>query len=189
MRSALGSSLFLRVAAGALVLGALSSPGLGGAQTGSVPGVLAGSWTYDGTPARAMAIVDAAFEPGVSTLPYFFQSMARDRIHHSMRPANRVEITLSGNHLRVVYTSDIATKVIDGELGARASVSGLESGTVVDTTLRTGWLMLSYDGEGGMTQLLSTEPDGSRMHIDSTVTSERLPQPVRFRLDYVRAGS
>lgn len=178
-----------RLVATALVLAALFFPRVGDAQTGSVPGVLAGSWVYDGTATRAMSIVEAAFEPGITTLPYFFQSMARDRIHVSMRPANRVEVTLSGNHLRVVYRSDIATKVIDGELGTRASVSGLESGTVVDTTLRTGWLMLSYDGEGDMTQLLSTEPDGARMHIDSTVTSERLPAPVRFRLDYVRAGS
>jgi hypothetical protein len=165
------------------------APDPGGAQEGSVPVQLAGTWVADGGATRAMSIIDAAFAPGIEGLPYLLQGIARDRIHTSMRPPSRVVVTLSGAHLRVVYTSDIATKVIDGVLGAQASVSGLEEGTTVATALRVGWLFLSYEGEGGMTQLLSTEPDGSRMHVDSTVTSERLPAPVRWRLDYVRAGS
>lgn len=172
----------------ALVAAALFTPPLGNAQVGSVPSTLAGTWTYEHNAARAMSVVDSAFAPGIATLPFFFQSIARNRIHDSMRPATRVEVTLEGSHLRVVYTSDV-TKTIDGTLGTQATVSGLEDGTRVSTSLSGGWLLLDYRGEGDMTQLLSTEPDGARMHLDCTVTSERLPDPVRWRLDYVRAGS
>jgi hypothetical protein len=178
----------MKLFAFALVAIALVPP-IGSAQVGgSVPGVLAGTWAYESSAARAMSIVDAAFEPGVSALPFFFQSIARSRIHDSMRPASRVEVTLAGSRVRVVYTSDV-TKTIDGALGAEAGVAGLEEGTRVSTSLSGGWLLLTYDGEGDMTQLLSTEPDGTRMHLDCTVTSDRLPQPVRWRLDYVRTGS
>lgn len=172
----------------ALLAAALFTPPLGRAQVGAVPAALAGTWTYEHSAARAMGIVDAAFAPGIATLPFFFQSIARNRIHESMQPATRVEVTLSGSHLRVVYTSNV-TKTIDGTLGTQATVSGLESGTRVSTSLAGGWLLLDYRGEGDMTQLLSTEPDGSRMHLDCTVTSDRLPDPVRWRLDYVRSGT
>jgi hypothetical protein len=179
----------IKLLAFALLALALFSPPFGRAQVvGSVPGTLAGTWASEASAARAMAIVDAAFEPGVAALPYFFQSIARNRIHASMQPANRVVVTLTGSRVRVVYTSDV-TKIIDGTLGTEASVSGLEEGTRVSTSLSGGWLQLVYAGEGGMTQLLSTEPDGTRMHLDCTVTSERLPEPVRWRLDYVRTGS
>lgn len=171
----------------ALAVGA-ARPVAGSAQTGSVPSVLAGTWVCEHSAERAMSIVDAAFAPGVEALPFFFQSMARERIHGSMQPATRVTVTLAGAQVRVVFQSNV-TKVIDGALGAQATTSGLEAETRVTTGLHAGWLQLSYDGEGDMIQLLSTEPDGSRMHVDSTVTSERLPAPVRWRLDYVRAGS
>lgn len=173
----------------ALLAMALVGRPIGSAQVGaSVPGLLAGTWAYEHSAERAMAIVDAAFAPGVAALPFFFQSIARNRIHESMQPATRVVVTLAGSRVRVVYTSDV-TETIDGTLGVEASVSGLEEGTRVSTSLSGGWLMLTYDGEGDMTQLLSTEPDGTRMHLDCTVTSERLPAPVRWRLDYVRTGS
>lgn len=181
----------LKLVAFALLALAIAGPPLGGSAqvAGSVPSVLAGTFTYEYSAGRAMSVVDAAFEPGVSALPFFFQSIARNRIHESMRPPTRVVVTLTGSRVRVVYTSDVATKTIDGTLGSEAAVSGLEDGTRVTTSLSGGWLQLDYRGEGDMIQLLSTEPDGSRMHVDSTVTSERLPEPVRWRLDYVRSGS
>lgn len=153
------------------------------AQTGSVPAVLAGTWVSESSSASAMAHVLAAFEPGVTSLPELFQGMARDRIRSSMVPPSRVVVTLTGTHVNVSMRTNRMI-VIDGELGAEARLEGGEGDPTVTTGLRGGWLEIRWDGEGDMQQLLSTEPDGSRMHLDYTVESDRLPEPVRYRLDF-----
>ena len=167
---------------------AMAWPHAGDAQEAAVrtrvPGVLAGTWVYDGTPAHGMAIVDAAFAPGIATLPGLFQGIARDRIHGSMQPPPRVEVALTGQQVRVSFVGE-TTKVIDGALGSVATTTGVHEGTRVSTHLRGGWLELRYEGEGDLTQLLSTTRDGARMHVDYTVVSDRLPDPVRYRLDFV----
>jgi ubiquinone biosynthesis protein COQ4 len=174
-----------------LTLGAaaLTWPPPGTAQDASVPGVLAGSWAYDGTAARGMAIVEAAFRPGLATLPELFQGFALSRIRDHMSPPLRVVVALTGSNVHVSFASSERTTVIDGPLGGVATTVGVADGTRVASRLRSGWLELRYDGEGGMSQILSTEPDGAHMHVDYTVESERLPAPVRYRLDYVRSSS
>ena len=60
----------------------------------------------------------------------------------------------------------------------------------MSSRLQGGWLELDYEGEGSvLRQLLSTEPDGARMHLDFDIRGERLPQPVRYRLDFVHPPS
>jgi hypothetical protein len=166
-----------------LALAALCSPGVGRAQRSSVPSTLAGNWRYDGRDAQAMAIVEAAFAPGINTLPELFRGFARDRIRGSMVPPSRATVELTGAHVRITLQTN-RTIVIDGELGRRATTSGVEGDTRVTTGLRGGWLEVRYTGEGDMQQLFSTERDGSIMHIDYTIESERLPRPVVYRLDY-----
>lgn len=155
------------------------------AQTGSVPAVLAGTWSSETNATRALATVVAAFEPGIATLPELFRGFARDRVRTSMVPPSRVEIAVTGSHVHVALYTD-RTVAIDGEVGSVATATGTEGSPTVSTGLRGGWLEVRYAGEGDMQQLFSTEPDGSRMHLDFTVHSERLPAPVRYRLDYVR---
>ena len=170
----------------ALILAAAASPGAGRAQSGVVPATLAGTWAYDGDQARALRPVDAAFAPRIATLPELLQGMARDRIRSDMQPPRRVLVSLTGSRVRVTLESE-RTRVIDGALGSAARTTGIADGTRVTPRLEGGWLELLYQGEGSeLHQLYSTEPDGSRMHVDFTVVSERLGAPVRYRLDYVR---
>lgn len=165
------------------------SPGRGAAQAAGVPTVLAGTWTYDGTAARAMNIMMAAFEPGIRTFPELFQGFARDRVRSSNQPPSRIVVALEGSQVRVTLHTD-RTIVIGGPLGGIATTTtGVEGDTRVTTGLRGGWLEVLWDGEGDMQQLFSTEPDGSRMHVDFTVIADRLPAPVRYRLDYVHPAS
>jgi hypothetical protein len=149
--------------------------------------VLAGSWRLEADPARAMRTVEAAFGPSLAALPELFQPIARGRIQSSMQPPRRVEVTLATSRVRVTLASD-HTATIDGPLGAAATTSGVDDGTRVTPRIQAGWLELFYEGESSeLHQLLSTEPDGSRMHLDYTVVNERLAGQVRYRLDYVRA--
>jgi hypothetical protein len=157
-----------------------------GAQTGSVPVQLAGTWTVVGSPDRAMRIVESAFEPAIQTVPELFRGFARDRVRSTMEPPARVVVTLAGSRVRVeLERTDPST--IDGPLGAVATATGVQDGTTVTTRLSGGWLDIVYVGnDSEMHQLLSTEPDGARMHLDYAIESTQLPFPVRYRLDYVR---
>jgi hypothetical protein len=167
----------------ALVCGA--SPPLG-AQTASVPPILAGSWTHDGAVATGMHTVERAFAPAITALPYLLQGMARDRITESLQPPATIDVALSDARVRVTLHANVL-KTIDGALNAHARTSGVQEGTVVTPRVASGWLDLVYEGEDStMHQLFSTEPDGSRMHVDYSITSERVGN-VRYRLEYVRA--
>jgi hypothetical protein len=178
-------SIALTVLAGALVaLACFDAPVH--AQSGVVPATLEGTWVYDGTIAAAVRVVNAAFAPAIATFPELFQGFARSRLETSMAPPRRVLVTLASGRVRVSLESSERTVVVDGNLGSHATVSGAEGTPVVTPNLRSGWLELFYEGEGSeLRQLLSTEPDGLRMHLDFTVVSPQLPGPVRYRLDYV----
>jgi hypothetical protein len=173
------------LAAGALI--AAAAPLDGSAQSGSVPRTLGGTWVPDGGPARAMQTVEAAFAPSIATFPTLFQGFARDRIRSDMAPPRRVLVSLDGARVRVTLET-ARTTIIAGPLRSPATTSGLQEGTRVTPRLEGGWLELFYEGEGSqLRQLFSTERDGSRMHLDFTVTSPQLPAPVRYRLEYVRS--
>jgi hypothetical protein len=172
--------------AAAALLALAAAPLAGRAQPASVPRILAGTWVAEGGPTRAMRTVEAAFAPSIATFPSLFQGIARDRIRTSMEPPRRVLVSLDGARVRVTLES-ANTTVVAGPLRAPATTSGIQEGTRVTPRLQGGWLELLYQGEGSeLRQLFSTEADGSRMHLDFTVTSPQLPAPVRYRLDYVR---
>lgn len=172
--------------AAAALIAAAAVPLAGSAQSGAVPRILAGTWVPEGGPTRAMRTVEAAFAPSIATFPSLFQGIARDRIRTSMEPPRRVLVSLDGARVRVTLES-ANTAVVAGPLRAPATTSGIQEGTRVTPRLQGGWLELLYQGEGSeLRQLFSTEPDGSRMHLDFTVTSPQLPAPVRYRLEYAR---
>jgi hypothetical protein len=151
-----------------------------------VPRTLAGTWVSATDSERAMRTVVAAFESTVRTLPELLRGFARDRVRSEMAPPNRVVVALNGERVRVTLESG-RTSVIAGPLGAHATTSGIADGTVVTPRLEGGWLELRYEGENSvLRQLYSTEPDGSSMHLDYTVSGERVPRTVRYRLEFVR---
>ena len=160
---------------------------IGHAQQAQVPSTLAGAWSLASPVASAEHTVESAFAANISTLPELFQGFARSRVRSSMAPPRRVDVTLTDARLRVRLESSERTTVIDGALNSAANVSGAEGTPTVTPRLSGGWLELAYEGEGSeLRQLLSTEPDGARMHLDFRIVSPQMPTPVRYRLDYVR---
>jgi len=158
------------------------------AQTATVPAVLAGRWTYPHDVAHAQSIVLAATEPLLSGFPEIVRPLARDQVRSRVRIARSIEVALDGAAVRTVFRGD-RNLTIATPLGVRSTITGSEGQPVeVSQSLRGGWLEQTFHGqEGGMRQLLSTEPDGRTLHLDISLESERLSAPIRFRLDYVRA--
>jgi hypothetical protein len=181
-------SASLLIAAAALLVVAAASALPGRAQTATVPALLAGTWLPEGGHDRGVRVVDAAFAPSIAALPEILHGFARGRIRDDMPVPRRIVVALDGPRVRVTLESE-HTRTIAGPIGARATTSGVASGTQVTPRLSGGWLELHYEGEGSqLRQLFSTEPDGSRLHLDYTVISSQVAGgQVRFRLEYVPA--
>ena len=158
-------------------------------QSAALPIQLAGTFEYPHGEAHAQAIIRAAVEPRIQQLPGMFQGIARQRMQERMRVARQLTIAL-GRETSVTFVGERTTAV-------RSSVPGTTTvtnpeGREVEVTQRVsgGWLEQTFSGENGqLRQLLSTEPDGATLHLDITLSSERLGEPIRYRLDYVRRAT
>jgi hypothetical protein len=158
------------------------------AQTAGVPSTLPGTWRYPHPDAHGVAIVRAAIEPHLANLPPLIGPIVRARLEERTRIVRRIEIAANGRNVRVTSVGE-RTFVVDTPLGVPTPMTSPEGRAVTTTQQIThGWLEQVFRGENGdMRVLYSTEPDGRTMHVDVTLTSERLSGPIRYRLDYVPA--
>ena len=158
-----------------------------GAQSASVPSALAGTWRRTVSTQRARSIVLAAFQPRLANFPGFLQSIGRDRISESLPMPHRVQVAIEGERVHVTYVGESRVSIAT-PLGGSTRVRDADGETRrVTQRLRGGWLEQVYTGDdGSVHRLLSTEPDGSTMHLDFTAHNERLGEPVRWRIDYRR---
>ncbi len=184
----LASAPFATVALGAGVGGAVLTPSTLEAQTAQIPTTLVGAWRYAHADAHGVAIVRAAIEPALAALPSWAQPIARDRLETRTRIATRIEIGTENGRVQVT-THGERDFTVDLALGAPAATLRGPEGRDVQAShdLSGGWLEQTFAGpNGGMRVLYSTEPSGQPMHVDVSLTSERLANPIRYRLDYVR---
>ena len=92
--------------------------------------------------------------------------------------AGQVQVTYEGQRTVTVGSSVPGTTTVTNEEGREVRVT---------QQLRGGWLEQVFEGPNGLLrELLSTEPDGATLHVDVSLESERLGEPIRYRLDYVR---
>jgi len=174
-----------------LLVASLLPFGLVHAQVARVPGILEGAYVYPHGPEHGRAVVMAALEPMIATLPYFTQVLVRPRMEERIALPRRITVDLSNDRtssISVTYDGERAITIASA-LNASTTVATSEGRELpVTQGLRGGWLEQVFAGESGtLTVLLSTERDGRTLHVDCTMRGERLPTPVAVRLDYVRA--
>jgi hypothetical protein len=172
-----------------LASAAAVSPDASAQRAGAgVPATLPGAWRSPHPDAHGIAVVRAAIEPHLAGLPPLIGPIVRARLEERTRIVRRIDITTSGPNVRVVSTGE-RTFTVDTALGVPTPMTSPEGRAVTTTQQITGgWLEQVFRGENGdMRVLYSTEPEGRTMHVDVTLSSERLSSPIRYRLDYVRA--
>jgi hypothetical protein len=161
------------------------------AQSAAVPPILAGSYVYREGPDHGRATVMAALEPHIAMLPYFTQSLVRDRVAERIALPRQIVVALPpdpAGDVSVEYTGTRVVMVVS-PIGGSTTIT-TATGTVVPVTqrVRLGWLEQVFSGETGtLSVMLSCEPDGRTMHVDGTMRSENLPTPITIRLDYTRS--
>lgn len=173
--------------AGVVCLIALVAP-FGRAQTCGLPPILAGVYDYPHEPEHARGLVMAAIEPQLATIPSLVRGMVRDEMQARITLPRRITIALPDPIVSVTYEGE-RTSVVACPIGGSTTVTSRDGETVpVTQRIQGGWLEQTFTGPSGGTLrvLLSTEPDGQTLHVDGTMTSERLGQPIPVRLDYAR---
>ena len=160
---------------------ALAVPEQGSAQGA---GAISGTFVYDAT---ASDNVKEAINDAVAKMNFLVRPFARRRLHKANPLYQRVTISHTPRQVTVT-TGDLAPVVTpaDGtpinwtrENGDKLKVSTRWRNSTLQQTFR------ATDGQRTNTYTLS--PDGRTLTMRVTVTSPRLPQPVRYKLVYGRA--
>ncbi len=171
---------------GVVCLIALVAP-FGRAQTCGLPPILAGAYAYPHEMEHGRGLIMAAMEPQLAQLPGFMRDIVRDQMQSRITIPTRITIALPDPIVSVTYEGE-RTNVVACPIGGTTTVTSRDGDAVpVTQRIQAGWLEQVFTGPNGTLRLLlSTEPDGQTLHVDGTVTSERLGQPVPVRLDYHR---
>jgi hypothetical protein len=153
-----------------------------------VPRILAGTFRYPHDDAHARAIVQRAIEPRLVNVPGMLRDMVRNRIAERMRIARTIIVRLEGTDASVEYRGQ-RTLTIESAVPGNTTVRNEEGVDVrVAQQLSAGWLEQVFRGDQGeLRLLLSTEPDGAIMHVDTTISGGQLSSPLSWRHDYERA--
>ena len=167
-----------------LLAGAPSA--LGGQEAGGTPvSALEGSWIWV---ERESDSIDRAIERGVADLGFVIRPVARRRLRSTTQPYRRIRLDLAHG--------DVATEY-DGREPIRSPADGSvtrwqrEDGEMLElaTTLRDGVLVQTFTAtDGSRENAFSPSTDGERLTLRVTIRSDRLPDPIVYRLVYRRGG-
>ncbi len=149
------------------------------------PERFAGSFTYVGGQAQRDQVA-VAIEATVMALNVLFRPIARKRI-------------TAGNPLREQISFAVVGKTVSVSFGADRKISGLLEGAAVPWTdeagsplevtfsLVKGRIIMHCQGEGGARRNVFTlDESGDKLTMSVTMSSDRLPVPVKYALTYRR---
>lgn len=170
--------LLTAIAAAALPL----SPAPAAAQANDA---LKGTFTLN---RQASDDVNAAINQAVQRMNFVTRPVARGRLRNTNQPYQRIVIDWSGGNVSV--TTDARAPIVSPAAGT-AVAWRREDGEQFQLTQRWegGKLHQRFSADDGSREnVFSVSPDGQTMTMEVTVTSPRLPQPLRYKLVYTRAS-
>jgi hypothetical protein len=165
----------------ALLLVASASAPAARAQSGAFEG----SFSYV---AAGSDDINAAIDRAVAGLNFAFRPIARSRLRRTNTPYATVVIERQGASLAI--SLDGGAPIVSPAAGTpvrwrRADGEVLQ----VSTAWENGRLRQSFIAEDGRRDNVYTiSEDGRRLTMEVTITSPRLDAPLRYRLNYARAG-
>lgn len=128
--------------------------------------------------------VAAAVERTVQSLPGLFHDIARKRLTDANTIPRGVRISMDGDELVVVYGDNEPQRApLDGSTRKWRNPQG----ETIDLKheLRGSKLVQTTWGSGGRRVMVwSFDPERGLLRVQSTMSSPRLPEPVRYRLSF-----
>ena len=143
-------------------------------------------WGTFANPAQSEAAIDAAIEAVVAKMSFFTRPFARAEVKAASPTFRRVRIESATDAITVTF--DVGKPVrtpADGSAGQWTR----DDGQIyeVQAHFLEGRLLQSFKNPGGTrVNTFALSPDGRTLTIDVVLSSERLPEPVRYRLTFER---
>lgn len=145
--------------------------------------LLTGRFTLTGSKERSEAQINEAISRAVADMSFLTRGIAADRLREKNPVRESVQTEVSGDRIAITYgdaryesrSGHWETVVATGE---EVELLQTASGDSIYQTFR------AEDGE--KTTVYRFSPDG-RLTLDITLTSPRLPEPLRYSLRYERA--
>ncbi len=155
------------------------------AESGDSEELLTGRFVLAGSQERAEARVNEAIGRAVAEMGFITRGVAADRLREKNPVRRTVETEVRGENISITYgDATYATRSGDWQTvtatGEQVELLQTASGNSIFQTFR------APDGE--KTTVYRFSPDGERLTLDITLTSPRLPEPLRYSLQYRRAG-
>lgn len=130
--------------------------------------------------------VSAAIEQAIAEMSFVVRPFARSRLTAGNRVCDRLSLRLDGGDLVVDRDGSVVRSPADGQPGPWTGSDGKVY--VVRQELRGGALIQRFTAEDGeRTNTLTLSPDASRLRLAVEVRSGRLPAPLVYALEYLRA--
>lgn len=157
-----------------------------GAEAGERESILSGRFVLAGSQERAEARVNEAISRTVDEMSFLTRGFAADRLREKNPVRRWLETDVSGDRIAITY-GDARYETRSGEwetvtaTGEQVELLQTASENAIYQTFR------AQDGE--KTTVYRFSPDGRRVSLDITLTSPRLPSPLRYSLEYRRASA
>jgi hypothetical protein len=155
---------------------------------GQAPQSVFGPWlgTYESAGPEGQATIDAAIEEGTNALGPLKRRIARKRLKAVNQPYKQIRIYQVGDVLVTDFEGRRYSAPVTGEAaegvdpeGKKVTVSYRPEGRTLHARF------VAEDGEKRIDFELDESGAGLAMHV--TVRSGRLPEPIRYTLNYGRA--
>jgi hypothetical protein len=147
---------------------------------------LAGTWRLAVSTERARQTVNRAVDRAVDAMAFFVRPIARDRLRDGTPLIRVIELRFHDDGRATVEFDGRAYTTHIGRTEVRRRASDGERLRVTQRWRPNGQLEQVFQSDGGTRWYVyqSTGPD--RMRLESTTDSDRMPQAMRFALDYRR---
>lgn len=137
-------------------------------------------------PAQSEAAIDAAIERVVSQMSFFTRSVARAEVKGASPAFTRVEIETAPDAITVTFEARKPVRTpASGDTIRWTRDDGVEfdvHGRLGDDAFRQSFV----NGSGTRLNVFTLSPDGRTLNLDVELSSDRLPEPIRYRLTFER---
>jgi hypothetical protein len=166
----------------ALLLLAAALPGAAQEDTAAEP-AFEGTFRLAMSQQAATQRIHAQIEEAVEQVNFIIRGLARSRLQSTNVPYRTIRRSRAGDRVTVRYDDITYTTTLD----QRETVTRGSEQLPLLQQLRGRHLYQTFTGDDGNKRMVHTlSEDGSSLWLDVTVTSSRLPEPLRYRLRYRR---
>ena len=144
----------------------------------------AGNFGYVGGE-KQNAAREAAIEQATDSMSFITRPIARSRLKDKTKIRPTIGFSFGGGNITAT-ASDVAP-VVSPENGSPGSYKSGGDTLKVVQKISGGQLVQQFVAEdGGRTSVFSLSADGKTLNVHITVTSSKLPEPVKYNLTYQR---